>query len=67
MATRSSSTTRTSTGFGRGQLLIATGTPGAGLDAQIVRTVPVVDLAFAETCERDDVPDSGTDRSECGR
>lgn len=51
-------------GFREGQLLIATGAPGAGLDAQIVRTVPVVDLAFAETCERDDAPDSGTDRSD---
>jgi hypothetical protein len=47
-----------------GQLLIATGAPGAGLDAQIVRTVAVVDLAFAETCERDDAPDGGADKPE---
>jgi hypothetical protein len=39
------------------QLLIATGAPGAGLDAEVVRTVPVADLAFAETCEDDDTAD----------
>ncbi|WP_395659577.1 hypothetical protein [Nocardioides sp.] len=47
-------------GFRDGQLLIATGAPGAALDAQIVRTVPVRDLAFAETCERDDAPEDGS-------
>ena len=44
-------------GFRDGQLLIATGDPGAGLDAQVVRAVSVADLAFAETCERDDTPE----------
>jgi hypothetical protein len=44
-------------GFRDGHLQIATGAPGAGLDAKIVRTVPVMDLAFAETCERDDTPE----------
>jgi hypothetical protein len=29
-----------------------------------VRTVAVVDLAFAETCERDDAPDGGADKPE---
>jgi hypothetical protein len=41
-------------GYREGHLQIATGATGAGLDATLVRTVPVVDLIFAETCERDD-------------
>jgi hypothetical protein len=28
-----------------GQLLIATGVPGAGMDAEVIRTVPVADLS----------------------
>ncbi|GAA4689783.1 hypothetical protein GCM10023349_00010 [Nocardioides conyzicola] len=44
-------------GFRDGHLLIASGAPGAGLDAQVVRRVATVDLAFAETCERDDTSD----------
>lgn len=51
-------------GFRDGHLLIASGPPGAGLDAQIVGKVPVIDLAFAETCERDDTPKVGSDGSE---
>jgi hypothetical protein len=50
-------------GFRDGHLQIATGPAGAGLDAQIVRTIPVSDLAFAETCERntaDDGPAGGS-------
>lgn len=47
-------------GFRDGHLQIATGAPGAGIDAKIVRTIPVVDLAFAETCERDDTPEDDT-------
>ena len=50
-------------GFRDGHLLIATGAPGAGLDAPVVRTVPVIDLAFAETCERDDMPEVGSEWS----
>ena len=46
-------------GYREGHLQIATGVPGAGLDATVVRTVPVVDLVFAETCERDDDPAGG--------
>jgi hypothetical protein len=41
-------------GFRDGELLIARGAPGAGLDADVIRTVPVADLALAETCEKDD-------------
>ena len=41
-------------GFRDGQLLIATGDAGTGLDAEVVKTVPVVELAFAETCAKDD-------------
>ena len=41
-------------GFRDGVLLIAAGAPGAGLDAEVIRSVPVADLAFAETCEQDD-------------
>ncbi len=44
-----------------GQLLIATGVPGAGMDAEVVRTVPVAELNFAETCEIDGAPDSDPD------
>lgn len=47
-------------GFRDGHLLIAAGAPGAGIDAQVVRTVPVIDLAFAETCERDDTREVGS-------
>ena len=39
-------------GFRAGMLLIATGAPGAGLSAEVTRTVPVADLAFAETCRQ---------------
>lgn len=46
-----------------GSLQLATGTPGAGLDARVVRTVPVAELAFAETCEQDeDGTDGATDQ-----
>ena len=44
-------------GFRDDQLLIATGVPGAGLTAELVRTVRVADLSLAETCARDDEPD----------
>ena len=44
-----------------GQLLIATGAPGAGMDAEVIRTVPVADLSFAETCGIDDTPDPDPD------
>ena len=47
-------------GFRDGQLLIATGAPGAGLDAEVVRTVPVAELALAETCEKDDAAEDDT-------
>lgn len=40
-------------GFRDGYLLIATGEPGAGLDAEVVRAVAVAELAFAEMCEKD--------------
>ena len=32
-----------------GMLQLAAGEPGAGLDVEVVRTVPLVDLSFAET------------------
>lgn len=48
-------------GFRQGHLLIASGVPGSGLDARVVRQVPVADLAYAETCDRDDQPESGSD------
>jgi hypothetical protein len=38
-------------------LLIATGTPGAGLDAEVLRAVPLAQVEAAETCEQDE--DSG--------
>jgi hypothetical protein len=44
-----------------GQLLIATGVPGAGMDAEVIRTVPVADLSFAETDELDDTPEFDAD------
>ena len=47
-------------GFRDGHLLIAIGPPGAGLDARVVRTVPVIDLAFVETCRRDETPEVGS-------
>ena len=51
-------------GFRDGMLLIAADAPGAGLDAEIITSVPVADLAFAETCERDHRPeDSARDGS----
>ncbi|SDD59645.1 hypothetical protein [Nocardioides lianchengensis] len=37
-----------------GCLLLATGAPGAGLDAAVVRAVPVAWLRYVETCGRDD-------------
>ena len=37
-----------------GNLLLAAGLPGAGLDAEVVRSVPLTDLTFAETCMRDE-------------
>jgi hypothetical protein len=38
-----------------GDLLLATGQPGApGLDAEVTRKVPLAELAFAETCASDD-------------
>lgn len=39
-------------GMRDGNLLLAAGPPGAGLDAEVVRSVPLPDLAFAETCIR---------------
>ena len=52
-------------GFRDGSLLIAAGAPGAGLDAEVVRSVSVADLVFAETCEQDDVAaDEATERSD---
>jgi len=48
-------------GFRDGRLLIATGTPGAGLDAEVVRTVAVAELAFAETCEQHDPREDDAD------
>ena len=50
-------------GFRDGHLLIATGAPGAGLDAHVVREVATADLSFAETCERDDTDDETTSGS----
>ncbi len=41
-------------GFRDGMLLVAASTPGRGLDADVIRSVPLADLAFAETCEQDD-------------
>ena len=41
-------------GYRDGELFIGTGAPGAGVDAEVVRTVLVEELAFAETCEKDD-------------
>ncbi|WP_155992781.1 hypothetical protein [Nocardioides sp. URHA0020] len=43
-------------GFRDGQLVIASGTPGAGFDAKVIRTVFASDLDSAETCHRDDTP-----------
>jgi len=43
-------------------LQLATGEPGAGVDAVVVRTVPLVDLFFAETC-RDDEDGDESDTS----
>ena len=42
-----------------GNLLLATGLPGAGLDAEVVRSVPLTDLTFAETCIRDEEQGDG--------
>ena len=51
-------------GFRDGMLLLAAGAPGAGLDAEIIRSVAVADLNFAETCEQDDMAEDGaTDHS----
>jgi hypothetical protein len=33
-----------------GSILLAAGRPGAGLDADVVRSVPLAELTFAETC-----------------
>jgi hypothetical protein len=44
-----------------GKLLIATGIPGAGMDAEVIRTVAVAELKFAETCEIDDTADADPD------
>jgi hypothetical protein len=37
-------------GFADGELLLATGLPGEGLDAEVTRRVPVSELSRAETC-----------------
>ena len=36
-----------------GLLQLALGEPGAGVDAEVVRTVPLVDLSYAETRSSD--------------
>ena len=41
-------------GMRDGNLLLAAGLPGAGLDAEVMRSVPLTDLTFAETCIRDE-------------
>ena len=46
-------------GMRDGNLLLAAGLPGAGLDAEVVRSVPLTDLTFAETCIRDEEQDDG--------
>lgn len=45
-----------------GRLLLATGTPGAGLDAEVVREVELADLTYAETVEQE----ADASGSECG-
>ncbi len=51
-------------GYRDGMLLIAEGAPGAGLDADVIRSESVAGLAFAETCEQDDAgEDEPADRS----
>jgi hypothetical protein len=50
-------------GLRDGMLLIATGAPGTGLDAEVSHTVPVADLAFAETCEQDESVEDDTESS----
>ena len=44
-----------------GMLQLATGAPGAGLSAEIVRTVPVGELSFAETCQKAEDDDESDD------
>jgi len=44
-----------------GLLQLATGEPGAGADAVIVRTVAVAELYFAETCAKDAQGDESDD------
>ena len=45
-----------------GTLLLATGVPGAGLSAEVVRRVPLTGLRAAQTSSQDDEPDaSGPD------
>jgi hypothetical protein len=46
-------------GYRDGQLQLAAGPPGAGPDVEVVRTVPVADLVFAETASRDEHADDG--------
>lgn len=54
MAARNSSARRTFTVSRDGLLLLAVGAPGAELDAEVVSSVSVGDLAFAETCAQDE-------------
>ena len=53
-------------GFSDGHLLIASGAPGAGLDAEVVRRVATAGLNFAETCEREDTSDDRDSASSSG-
>jgi hypothetical protein len=50
-------------GFRDGELLLATGTPGAGLDAEVVRRVPVAELGLAETCPDAEAVDAAGDEA----
>jgi hypothetical protein len=48
-------------GIREGRLLLATGRPGAGLDANITREVDLADLAYAETVQQEaDTPEAET-------
>ena len=49
-------------GIREGRLLLATGPPGTGLDANVTREVLLVDLVYAETVQQEaDAPESETD------
>ena len=45
-----------------GRLLLATGEPGAGLSARVIREVELAELTYAETVTQDD---EGLDQPDC--